>query len=67
MTNITGQRRKPKLPSAMDEDDDESESDSSSDEDEDEEEMAGQSDQAPQSKKPLLQVRELTAEWQNSV
>jgi hypothetical protein len=51
----------------MDEDDDESESDSSSDEDEDEEEMAGQSDQAPQSKKPLLQVRELTVEWQNSV
>lgn len=42
----------------MDEDDDESESDSSSDDDEDEEGVAGQSDQAPQSKKPILQVRE---------
>ena len=58
MTNITGQRRKPKLPSAMDEDDDESESDSSSDEDEDEEDMGGESNEAPQSKKPLLQVRD---------
>ena len=51
MTNITGQRRKPKLPLARDEDDNEGESDSSSDEDEGEEEMAGQSDQAPQSTK----------------
>lgn len=43
----------------MDEDDNDSDSESSSDEDEDEEEMAGQSDQAPQSPQNLfLQVQQ---------
>lgn len=54
MTNVTGQRKKPKLPSAMDEDESESESESSSDE-EDEEDLAGQG----QSKHPVLQVSTL--------
>jgi ribosome assembly protein RRB1 len=56
LANITGQRRKPKTPSAMEEDESESESESESDEEEDES-METESNHVSQSKHPVLQVR----------
>ncbi|CAM6036599.1 unnamed protein product [Sphagnum compactum] len=55
LANITGQLRKPKIPSTMEED--ESESDSESDSDEEDEDMETNPNQESQSKVPLLQVR----------
>jgi hypothetical protein len=54
LANITGQRRKPKIPSTMEED--ESESDSESDSDEEDEDMETNPNQESRSKVPLLQV-----------
>ncbi len=54
LANITGQRRKPKTLSAMEEDD-ESESESESDEEEDES-METEPNHVSQSKHPVLQV-----------
>ncbi|CAM6021978.1 unnamed protein product, partial [Sphagnum balticum] len=56
LANITGQRRKPKTPSAMEEDESESESESESDEEEDES-METEPNHVSQSKHPVLQVR----------